>query len=72
LLEKKTSKNFTKQKLRSSFLTVRQRHVHPDQRRAGEHPEGGGSERERQVGRDHRGVADEQDPVVRLKKKVFF
>ena len=51
------------------FLTVRQRHVHPDQRRAGEHPDGGRSERERQVGRDHRGVADEQDPEV---ERVFF
>lgn len=41
---------------------MRQCHVHPDERRAGEHAERGRSEREGEVGGDHGGVADEQDP----------
>jgi len=41
---------------------VRQCHVHADERGPGEHAEGRRREREREVGGDHRGVADEQDP----------
>lgn len=46
---------------------MRQSHVHPDERGPGEHADGGGREREGEVGGHHRGVADEQDP-----EKSFF
>ena len=53
-------------KVKKLELTVGQRHVHADERGPGKHPEGRGCERKREVGGDHRGVADEQDPGKRF------
>lgn len=60
--------NLKKNEKKTLLLTVRQSHVHPDERGPGEHADGGGREREGEVGGHHRGVADEQDP----EKSFFF